>query len=60
MISSVEEEMIIDVSDDVNHAVITGLIPSTEYIILVAAVNDDGTGVYSNSIHTQTEGENYI
>ena len=37
---------------------ITGLTPSTEYIIEVAAVNNFGSGPYSDSISKVTQGEN--
>ena len=37
---------------------ITGLTPSTEYIIEVAAVNNVGGGPYSDSISKVTQGEN--
>ena len=36
---------------------ISGLIPSTEYWIQVAAVNSAGTGDYSDFIVQETEGE---
>ena len=40
-----------------NVATITGLKPSTRYIIEVAAVNDEGTGPYSAGIVEETDGE---
>ena len=36
--------------------IISGLIPSTEYSIEVAAVNGAGTGVFSNAIMQLTQG----
>ena len=41
-------------------AVITGLFPSTEYSIEVAAVNSAGTGVYSDPITAETDGMNLL
>ena len=41
---------------DVAEATITGLSPSTNYFVRVAAVNDAGTGVFSSSIHVDTPG----
>ena len=38
-------------------ATISGLTPSTEYAISVAAVNSAGTGVYSDEVVHKTAGE---
>ena len=55
MISTVGEDSIVNVGDDLSRITIkTGLIPSTEYKISVAAVNSVGSGVYSNGTVTQT------
>ena len=40
-----------------NQTVISGLVPSTEYWIQVAAVNSAGTGDYSTPIVQETDGE---
>ena len=40
----------------ITNAMITDLNASTNYSIQVAAVNSNGTGVYSDTITTQTEG----
>lgn len=42
---------------DVREATITGLYPSTEYSVSVAAENHADTGVYSDDIVLTTEGE---
>ena len=58
VVSIVGGDRIVNVGDDVSRVtIITGLIPSAEYTISVAAVNNGGTGVYSNGTVTQTEGE---
>ena len=36
--------------------IISDLIPSTTYVVKVAAVNGNGTGVYSNPISQMTRG----
>ena len=38
---------------------ISGLTPSTNYSIEVAAVNSAGTGVYSAAVISETDGENF-
>ena len=38
-------------------AIITGLTPSTSYVVRVAAVNDAGTGVFSDSLSVLTQGK---
>ena len=38
-------------------ATITGLSPSTQYTVQVAAVNDAGTGPYSTGISIRTSGK---
>ena len=38
-------------------ATITGLTPSTEYAVSAAAINDNGTGVYSDEVVQKTAGE---
>ena len=42
---------------DVREATISGLIPSTEYTVSVAAVNSQDTGPYSDGIVTSTNGK---
>ena len=45
---------------NVNESTISGLTPSTNYSIEVAAVTgEDRIGVYSSSISEETDGENY-
>ena len=41
---------------DVTEATITGLAPSTNYYVRVAAVNDAGTGVFSGIVVVLTQG----
>ena len=41
---------------DVTEATITGLAPSTNYSVRVAAVNNAGTGVFSSSLYVDTPG----
>ena len=43
---------------DTRRTTISGLIPSTDYTIEVAAVNNEGTGQYSVSIIRVTQGAN--
>ena len=38
-------------------ATITGLTPSTEYAVSAAAINNNGTGVYSDEVVQKTAGE---
>ena len=38
-------------------AIITGLLPFTSYFVQVAAVNNEGTGVLSNSLLVNTPGK---
>ena len=38
---------------------ISGLMPSTNYSIEVAAVNNAGIGVYSSAVISETDGENF-
>ena len=46
------------VEGDMNRrATISGLTPSTDYTVSVAAVNSAGTGVYSDEKVQRTEGE---
>ena len=42
---------------DVREATISGLIPSTEYTVSVAAVNSQDTGPYSDGIVQSTSGK---
>ena len=42
---------------DVREATISGLTPSTVYNVSVAAVNNEGTGPYSNGIVQSTNGK---
>ena len=44
----------------VNEATISGLMSSTTYSIQVAAVNDAGTGVYSDPIIEETDGRRLV
>ena len=44
------------VSSDIRRVTISELSPSTEYNISVAAVNNNGTGAYSDDIPVATEG----
>ena len=39
--------------------IISGLTPSTEYTVSVAAINSAGTGVYSDEVIQQTAGKTY-
>ena len=48
------------VGGDVLEATVTGLTPSTTYIVQVAAVNSVGTGPFNNTIYFHTEGEYLI
>ena len=43
--------------DDVREATISGLTPSTEYTVSVAAVNSQDTGPYSDGIVSSTDGK---
>ena len=43
--------------DDTRYTTISGLTPSTNYTIEVAAVNGFGTGPYSESITQETDGK---
>ena len=47
----------IEIVGDVREATITGLIPSTEYTVSVAAMNSQDTGPYSAGIVTSTSGK---
>ena len=42
---------------DVREATVTGLSPSTEYTVSVAAVNNEGSGPYSDGIVQSTNGK---
>ena len=44
---------------DATMTTIEGLLPSTTYSIVMAAVNDAGTGVYSDSMTIQTPDSTY-
>ena len=44
----------IETVDDVIEATISGLSPSTEYTVSVAAVNSQGTGPYSDGMMVET------
>ena len=55
LMTSGENDRIV-VVDDVREATISGLTPSTEYIVSVAAVNSQNTGPYSDDIVTSTSG----
>ena len=48
---------VIETVGDVREATITGLSPSTEYIVSVAAVNSQDTGPYSDGIVQSTYGK---
>ena len=54
--ASGEDDRIV-VVDDVREATISGLTPSTEYTVSVAAVNSQNTGPYSDGIVTSTSGK---
>ena len=47
----------IETVDDVREATISGLTPSTEYTVSVAAVNSQDTGPYSDGIVQSTNGK---
>ena len=57
--TSGEDDMINTVGD-VREATITGLTPSTEYTVSVAAVNSQDTGPYSAGMMVETAGMIYI
>ena len=46
-----------NVGGDARQATISGLTPSTEYSVQVAAVNNAGIGSYSSSITIMTRGK---
>ena len=46
-----------NVGGDARQATISGLTPSTEYSVQVAAVNNAGTGPYSSPITIMTTGK---
>ena len=46
----------IETVDDDREVTITGLTPSTVYTVSVAAVNNMGTGPYSNGVMIETAG----
>ena len=46
----------IETVDDVREATITGLSPSTEYTVSVAAMNSQDTGPYSDGMMVETVG----
>ena len=47
----------VSVSDYIGNVTISELSPSTEYNISVAAVNSNGTGIYSDDTPVTTEGK---
>ena len=47
----------VEVTGNAREATITGLTPSTEYLVQVAAVNSAGTGPYSSFVFFQTKGK---
>ena len=47
----------IETVGDVREGTISGLSPSTEYTVSVAAVNNEGTGPYSDGIVQSTKGK---
>ena len=50
----------IETVDDVREGTISGLTPSTEYTVSVAAVNSQDTGPYSAGMMVETAGMMYI
>ena len=46
----------IETVDDVREATLSGLTPSTEYTVSVAAVNSQGPGPYSDGMMVETAG----
>ena len=46
----------IETVDDVREGTISGLTPSTEYTVSVAAVNNQGIGPYSDGMMVETAG----
>ena len=58
-ITSGEDDRIETVGDD-REATISGLTPSTEYTVSVAAVNNQDTGPYSAGMMVETAGMMYI
>ena len=56
VMTSGENDRIV-VVDDVREVTISGLSPSTEYTVSVAAVNNEGTGPYSDGIVQSTNGK---
>ena len=49
----------VSVSGYIGNVTISELSPSTEYNVSVAAVNSNGTGVYSDDISVTTEGKEF-
>ena len=56
LMTSGEDDRIVVVDDD-REGTISGLTPSTEYTVSVAAVNSQGTGPYSDGIVQSTNGK---
>ena len=50
-----QEERIVAVNGDQREATVSGVAPSTNYSVQVAAVNGAGTGPYGDEITVQTE-----
>ena len=51
-----EEDDRFETVDDVREATISGLTPSTEYTVSVAAMNNQGPGPYSDGMMVETAG----
>ena len=50
-----QDERIVDVNGDQREATLSGVAPSSNYSVRVAAVNGAGTGPYGDEITVQTE-----
>ena len=55
-IDGIGKIQILNISEDITEAIISGLVSATNYSIKVAAVNRVGTGVYSSPVYFITKG----